>query len=124
MTIRTINTQTGEETSRSLTQQELDLAVINTTAERAQQYIEQTKISFDNFESRFTSTEWDTATDFIYEIDTTTGLPKRRILVQGLARAQARNRINLLDVKTDTFLSLLVSGGIITASRKTEILTL
>ena len=80
-------------------------------------------ISFDDFEGRFTNTEWDDATDFVYEVNTTSGKPKRRALVQGLARVQARNSIDLLDPKTDTFLSILVSGGVIDEQRKIAILT-
>ena len=82
-----------------------------------------TTISFDDFEARFTTAEWDDATDFVYQVDTTTGNPKRKALIQGLARAQARNSVDLLDAKTETFLSVLVNGEIITASRKTAILT-
>ncbi len=87
------------------------------------QYDPEPIISFDDFESRFTSDEWDDATDYVYEVDTTTGKPRRRALVQGLARAQARNSVDLLDSKTDAFLSLLVTGNVITEARKTNILT-
>lgn len=80
-------------------------------------------ISFDDFEDRFTSEEWDDSTDFVYQVDTATGNPKRRALVQGLARAQARNSVDLSDNKTDVFLSVLVSGAVITEARKTAILT-
>lgn len=80
-------------------------------------------ISFEDFEARFTSTEWNAVTDFVYETDTTTGKPKRRALVQGLARVQARNAIDLLDSKADAFLGMLVSGGVITEARKDAILT-
>ena len=80
-------------------------------------------ITFDDFESRFTSAEWDDATDYVYEVNITSGKPKRRTLVQGLARAQARNNVDLLDSKTDAFLSLLVTGNVITEARKTDILT-
>jgi len=85
--------------------------------------VKPTVISFDDFEARFTTQEWDDATDYVYEVSTTTGKPKRRALVQGLARAQAKNHIDLLDAKTDTFLGVLVSGGVLTAARKTTILT-
>ncbi len=85
--------------------------------------VKPTKVLFDDFEARFTVQEWDAATDFVYEVDTATGKPKRRALVQGLARAQARNRVDLLDAKTDGFLSALVAGGVITTPRKSEILT-
>lgn len=80
-------------------------------------------ISFDDFESRFTGAEWDDATDFVYQSDPTTGKPMRRALVQGLARAQARNNVDLSHAKTDAFLSIMVSGGVITEQRKTQILT-
>lgn len=79
-------------------------------------------ISFDAFEARFTMQEWDDATDYVYEVDIVTGKPKRKVLVQGLARAQARNSVDLLDPKTDGFLSLLVAGGVIAAARKIVIL--
>jgi len=81
-----------------------------------------TKLSFDDFESRFTAGEWDAATDFVYESDTSTGKPKRRALVQGLARAQSRNMVDLFDAKTDAFLAALVSGGVLTSERKAVIL--
>ena len=81
------------------------------------------EISFDDFEARFTTSEWDDATDYVYEVSTTTGKPKRRALVQGLQRASARNSIDLLDPKTDAFLSLLAAGNVITEARKTDILT-
>jgi len=80
-------------------------------------------ITFETFEARFTPQEWDDATDFVYAADLTTGKPKRRALVQGLARAQARNNVDLLDPKTAALLSILVSGGVITAARKAIILT-
>jgi len=80
-------------------------------------------VKFEAFESLFTIAEWDAATDFVYESDLTTGKPKRRALVQGLACAQARNKVDLLDQKTAAFLQALVAGGIITAQRKTEILS-
>lgn len=81
------------------------------------------KVSFDDFEERFTSQEWNDATNYIYATDTGTGLLKRGVLVQGLARAQARNSVNLLHAKVNTLLDLLVTGGVITEERKTEILT-
>lgn len=80
-------------------------------------------ILFDDFEARFMMAEWDAATDFVYQSDVATGNPKRRALVQGLQRAIARNSVDLLDIKTDGFLSLLVNGGVITEVRKVEILT-
>jgi hypothetical protein len=81
------------------------------------------RVTFDSFEGRFTTAEWDAATDYVYEVNTTTGKPKRKALVQGLARAQAQNMVDLLDAKTDAFLGLLVTGGVITAARKIIILT-
>jgi len=80
-------------------------------------------VSLEDFEGRFSSVEWDNATDFIYEVNLSTGKPKRGVLVQALARAQARNRVDLLSIKIDAFLQVLVSGDIITEQRKTEILT-
>jgi hypothetical protein len=79
-------------------------------------------IRFETFEERFTSDEWDDSIDYIYEIDTTTGKPKRRELIQWLTRVQARDWIDLLDAKTDAFFNMLVSGGVVTELRKTEIL--
>ena len=48
-------------------------------------------ITLVDFEARFTTAEWNKATDFVYLVDTTTGKPKNRALIQGLARA---TRIN------------------------------
>ena len=82
-----------------------------------------TKITFDDFEVRFTTAEWDDMTDFVYQTDTATGVPKRRALIQGLARVQSRNKVNLRDVKTAAFLDILVSGGVITQARRDIVLT-
>jgi len=79
-------------------------------------------VSFDAFEDRFTAQEWDDVTGYVYAVDTATGKPKRKALVQGLARAQARNSVDLLDPKTDAFLTLLVAGNVITTAKKTKIL--
>lgn len=79
-------------------------------------------ITFDQFEGRFTTAEWDDATDYVYETDLTTGKPKRRALIQGLARAQTNNEVDILHAKVDAFMSALVSGGILTSTRKDEIL--
>ncbi len=84
----------------------------------------ETRVSFEDFEARFTVEEFDSATDFVYESDTATGKPKRRALMQGLARAQARNWVDLADNKTSVFLDALVTGGVITSQRKADILTL
>ena len=82
-----------------------------------------TVISYEAFVARFTVTEFDNATDFVEEADTTTGKPKRRALKQGMARVYAKGAVNLLDAKTVAFMDALVAGGIITSQRKTEILT-
>jgi hypothetical protein len=82
-----------------------------------------TIISLEDFEERFTTAEWCAATDFIYEMDIATGKPKNRALLQELSRSYARNNVNLLDSKTDAFMTKLVTGGIVTTQRKTEILT-
>lgn len=80
-------------------------------------------VKFEKFESRFTTQEWDNATDFVYEVNTSTGKPKRKALVQGLSRAMARGYVDLLRPKTIAFMDALVAGNIITELRKTEILT-
>lgn len=81
-----------------------------------------TVVSFDDFEARFTAAEWNAATDYVYATNTGTGLPLRRALLQGLARAQARGKVDLEAAATDAFLAALVSGGVLTAQRKAEIL--
>lgn len=80
-------------------------------------------ITFEAFESRFTVQEWDDVTDFVYEADTITGKPKRRALIQGLSRAMAKNKVDLLHAKTIVFMDILVSGGVITEAKKDIILT-
>lgn len=80
-------------------------------------------IPYATFVSRFTATEFDACTDFIEEIDLVTGKPKRRALKQGMARVYALGSVNLLDPRTDQFLSALVAGGIISSQRKTGIIT-
>lgn len=76
-------------------------------------------VSFDDFEERFTTQEWDDATDYSFNAS----VAVKRKIKQGLQRAIARNNVDLLDAKTDAFLGLLVSGGVITVQRKSEILT-
>lgn len=80
-------------------------------------------ISYETFQDRFTSAEFNAATDFIYENDIITGKPKRRALIQRLSRAIAKNQVRLDDARTVAFLDALVTGGVITAQRKAEILT-
>jgi len=80
-------------------------------------------ISFDDFESRFTTQEWDGAYDYVREVDTSDGMLKRKALVQGFDRALARGTVDLLDSKTIAFMDALVSGVVITSERKDEILT-
>lgn len=80
-------------------------------------------IAFGMFEDRFTTQEWDDATDYVYENDTTTGNPKRRALVQGLARAMSRGVVDLKHAKTIAFMDALVAGAIITQARMNIILT-
>ena len=82
-----------------------------------------TTISYEDFQNRFTAVEFDAATDFVYESDLVTGKPKRRATIQGLSRAMAKNAVDLLDARTTAFLDALVSGLIINAQRKAEILT-
>ena len=80
-------------------------------------------ISYEAFQDRFSATEFNAATDFVYESDLVTGKPKRRALIQGLSRAMAKNQVDLLDARTIAFVDALVAGAVITAQRKTEILT-
>jgi len=79
-------------------------------------------VDMDNFEARFTSQEWNAATDYVYEVDLVSGKPKRRALMQGLQRATARNSVDLEDARTIAFMDNLVSSGIITSQRKDKIL--
>jgi len=83
----------------------------------------QTIVSYEEFQDRFSAAEFDSATDYIYETDQTTSKPKRRALIQALARAMASNQVDLESNRTVAFLAALVNGGIITEERKTEILT-
>jgi hypothetical protein len=80
-------------------------------------------VTYDEFEAKFTAGEWSASTDFVYESDLVTGKPKRRALLQGLARAQARNSVDLEDAKTAAFMGALVAGGAVTEARKDIILT-
>ncbi len=82
-----------------------------------------TVISYAEFEARFTPGEFDAATDFVFETDPATGKPARRALIQALQRAVARNSVDLASPRTAAFLDALVAAGILTAARKTEILT-
>lgn len=77
------------------------------------------EISFDDFEKLFTTQEWDDATDYSFAAAPSA----KRKIKQGLDRAIANNKVDLLDAKTEAFLGLLVTGGVITATRKTAILT-
>ena len=43
-------------------------------------------LSFDDFESRFTTEEWNEATDFVYAINVETGVPLRRTLLCSMTR--------------------------------------
>jgi len=112
-----LNVKTGVKKTVQLTQVEIDDAERRTALE-----VNSAVVSFTDFEERFTSQEWNAATDFVYQTDTVTGKPKQRAMIQGLARAQARNSVDLADNKTAGFLTALVSGLVITASRKNEIL--
>lgn len=82
-----------------------------------------TVITYEEFQTRFTAAEFNAATDFIYASDLLTGKPKNRELIQGLSRAIAKNSVDLLAARTAAFMDALVTGGIIAAQRKTEILT-
>jgi len=84
-------------------------------------------IPFDNFESRFTTVEWGATLEFIYEVDLTTGKPKRKEMIRGLGKEIGSDRVDLLKKgpkSTDAFMTTLVNNGIISSARKTEILTL
>ena len=79
-------------------------------------------IPYEEFQDRFTTAEFDAATDFVYESDLETGKPKRRALIQGLSRYVARNSVDLLGAETLGFLDALIESGIITEIRKDIIL--
>jgi|TARA_R110000824_G_scaffold296016_2_gene484338 hypothetical protein len=79
-------------------------------------------LSFDDFESRFTTEEWNEATDFVYAINVETGVPLRRTLLQNHSRAIARNSVDLLHDKTTAFMDALVVGEVITQARSDQIL--
>ena len=81
-----------------------------------------TILTYEKFQDRFTVEEFDAATGFVYEHDLTTGKPKRPAMVQAFARTLAKNRVDLLDARTTAFLNALVTVGILTPARKTEIL--
>ena len=82
-----------------------------------------TKILYEAFQSRFTQTEFDATVEFLFEIDSVRGKPKRPRLIQTFNQVVAKNGIHLLAVEIDAFMTALVNGGVITAQRKTEILT-
>lgn len=82
-----------------------------------------TIISSVDFQARFTATELDASTEFVDSIDMTTGKPSRPRMKQAMQRAVSRNSVDLLSANTGAFLDALVSGTVITAQRKTEILT-
>ena len=85
--------------------------------------VKPTVISYEDFQDRFTATEFNAATDFVYESDLTTGKPKRRAFIQGLGRAMAKGTVDLNDARTVAFMDALVTGGVVTSDRKTVILT-
>jgi hypothetical protein len=82
-----------------------------------------TVISYEEFQDRFSASEFDDLTDFVYETNIATGKPKRKALIQGLSRAVASNSVDLPGVRTIAFMDALVDGDVITEIRKTEILT-
>lgn len=82
-----------------------------------------TVIDWEAFQGRFTALEFDDATDYVYASNTTTGKPVRGKLIQALSRVMAKDKVDLEDAKTDAFLDILVSAGIVSAERKAEILT-
>ena len=79
-------------------------------------------ISFSNFEDRFTASEWNDTTDFVYEVNPDTGAVKQRVLIQELARMTAKGNVDLTASATDDFLTKLVNGGVITSDRRDAIL--
>ncbi len=83
-------------------------------------------ITYTEFQDRFTAAEFDDATEFVYETNTTTtnsvGKPKRKALIQGLSRTIARNSVDLLHAKTAGFMATLVAGGVVTQARADTIL--
>lgn len=82
-----------------------------------------TVIPYEAFQSRFTAAEFNAATDYVEEINLTTGKPKRPALKQATARVWALGTVNLLHPATAQFMDALVVGGVLTAERKTVILT-
>jgi len=79
-------------------------------------------VTYEAFQDRFTQAEMDGMTDYIYETDVTTGMPKRQAIIQAYQRDVAANSVDLLAAKTDTFLTALVAAGVVTEARKTAIL--
>ena len=82
-----------------------------------------TAISYEAFQDRFAALEMDAVTKFADAVDTATGDPKRPRLKQALARAWAKNTVNLADARTVAFMDALVAGGVVTAARRDAILT-
>ena len=71
-----------------------------------------TVISYEAFQDRFTAAEFDAATEFVDQIDLTTGKPKRPRLKQAMGRAWSSGEINLLDPRTVAFMAALVAGNV------------
>lgn len=79
-------------------------------------------VSYEEFEDRFTEEEVALMGEFLYAVDDT-GKPRNVSAIQSMQRAIASNSVDLLHSKTDTWLSILVDGEVITDERKTVILT-
>jgi len=123
MDIHSTNVMTGDKTTRDYTSGEQTAVDASRATKEARVTAALRYITFDDFKNRFTAQEWDASTDHVYEVNTTTGKPKRKALIQGLADVQATNSVDLLAPKASAFLAILVTGGVITTERKTEILT-
>jgi hypothetical protein len=80
-------------------------------------------ISFADFEGRFSTQEWIDATEFTYTSNATTGIPEQCALIQGIHRATSDGTVDLTAPSVDTLLGVLVTEGIITAEKKTTIMT-
>ena len=79
-------------------------------------------ISYEAFQARFTATELDASTDFVYEIGLVTGKPKRPKLLQAFNGAVARNQFDLLAPSMATWMDALVTATILTQARRDQIL--
>jgi hypothetical protein len=79
-------------------------------------------ISYAEFESRFTTDEQNAMVDFVYAVDTDTGVPNNRNLIRSLSRAIAKNYVDLLHPKTEEFMAQLVIGEVVTQARSDQIL--